>query len=70
LDRIKYVLLLNKRHLKIELVEISRRAVRTGIFVAETRRDLEIFVIAGHHDQLFELLWRLGQRIEFTRVQT
>ena len=69
LDRIKDVLLLHKAHLKVKLVEVCRRTVGTRVFVAEARRNLEIFVKARHHDQLFELLWRLRQSVEFTRVQ-
>ena len=68
-DRVKDVLLLNKGHLHIELVEIRGRAVSTRVFIAEAGRDLEIFVKARHHQQLFELLRCLRQGVEFAGVQ-
>ena len=70
LDRVEHVLLLDKRHFQIQLIEISGRAVSARVFVAETGRNLKVLVITRNHNQLFELLWRLGQRIEFSGVQT
>ena len=69
LHRVKNILLGDKGHFHVELVEIGRRAVSTRVFVAETRRDLEIFVKARDHEQLFELLRRLRQGVEFARMQ-
>ena len=69
LDGVEHVLLFDKAHLQIQLVEVGWRAVRARILIPETRRDLEIFVKTRHHDQLFELLGRLGQRVEFARMQ-
>ena len=43
-----------------------RLPVRTQIFVAKTFRDLEIFFHARHHEELFVLLRRLRQRVEFS----
>ena len=70
LDGVEHVLLFDKGHLEVELVEICGRAVSARIFVTETRCDLEILVKAGHHQQLFELLRGLRQSVEFARVQT
>ena len=49
LDACKNILLLDKTHLEIELVELAGQAVGARVFVAKTRRDLEITVEAGHH---------------------
>ena len=68
-NRLENVFLLNKAHLDVELIELPRAAVGAGIFVAETRRDLEIAVKAGDHDQLFELLRRLRQGVHFAGMQ-
>ena len=62
------VFLGNETHFDVELVELARGAVRTGILVAEARGDLEIAVEAGDHQQLLELLRGLGQGIEFARM--
>ena len=64
LDRVEDILLRDKGHLKVKLIEISRRTVGARVFVAKTRRDLEILVKAADHDQLFELLRRLRQGVE------
>ena len=69
LDRVKDILLCDKGHLHVELVEIRRRAVGARVFVAEAGRDLEIFVEPRHHQQLFELLRRLRQGVEFAGMQ-
>ena len=68
-DHLKHVLLLDEAHLHVELVELARRAVGAGVFVAETGRDLEIAVEARDHRQLLELLRRLRQGVEFSGVQ-
>ena len=69
LDRGKDVLLADKGHLHVQLIEIGRAAVGARVFVAETGRDLEIPVETRNHDQLLELLGRLRQGIELARVQ-
>ena len=70
LDGVEHIFLSNKAHLEIELVELARRAIRAGGFIAETRRDLEVTVKPGNHEQLLELLGSLGQGVEFARVVT
>jgi hypothetical protein len=59
-----HVLLRGETHLEIELVELTRRAVGARVLVAVTGGDLEVAVEAGGHQQLLELLRRLGQRVE------
>ena len=68
LDRCKNILLLDKAHLEIELVELARQAVGARILVAETGRDLEVAVEARHHQELLVLLRRLRQRVELARM--
>ena len=58
-DGIEHILLLDKAHLEVELVEFARAAVGAAVLVAETGRNLEIAVKSGHHHQLLELLRRL-----------
>jgi hypothetical protein len=60
LQRGEDVVLGDEAHLQIELVELAGRAVGARILVAEARRDLEIAVEARDHQQLLELLRRLG----------
>ena len=50
LDGGKHVLLRDKAHFEIELIELARRAIGARIFVAEAGRDLEVAVEAGDHD--------------------
>ena len=64
LDRREHVVLLDKAHFEVELVELARQAVGARVLVAETRRDLEVAVEARHHQQLLVLLRRLRQRVE------
>ena len=68
LDRVEHVLLGDEAHLQIELVEFAGRAVGAGVLVAEAGRDLEVAIEARHHDELLELLRRLRQRVEFSRM--
>ncbi len=68
LDGVEHVVLRDEAHLDVELIELARRAVGARIFVAEAGCDLEIAVEARDHDQLFELLRRLRQRVELARV--
>ncbi len=69
LDRSKDIVLRHKGHFKIKLIEFTRGAIRPGIFIPEAGGDLEITIKAGDHQQLFELLWCLWQRIELARMQ-
>ena len=63
------VFLSDEGHLEIELVELARRAVSAGVFVAKTGCDLKIAVESGDHQQLLELLGRLRQGVKFSRMQ-
>ena len=65
LHRREHVVLLDKAHLDVELIELARQAVGARVLVAEARRDLEVAVEARHHQQLLVLLRRLRQRVEF-----
>ena len=69
LDRVEDIVLGDEAHLNIELVEFTRRAIGTGVFVPETRRDLEIAVETRNHQQLFELLGRLRKGVEFAGME-
>ena len=69
LDSVKHILLFDKAHLQIKLIEFARTSISTAIFVAETWRNLEIAIKTGHHNQLFELLGGLRQGIEFSWMQ-
>ncbi len=68
LDRGEDVLLRDEGHLEVELVELPGRAVGAAVLVAEARRDLEVAVEPGRHQELLELLRRLRQRIELSGV--
>ena len=63
------VVLGDEAHLDVQLVEVGGRAVRAGVFIAETGRDLEVTVETCDLDQLLELLRRLGQGVELARMQ-
>ena len=64
LHRREHVVLLDKAHLDVELVELARQAVGARVLVAKTWRDLEVAVEARHHQELLVLLRRLRQRVE------
>jgi len=66
----KHVILRDKRHFHIELIKLTRRPVRTRVFISETWRYLEISIKAGHHQQLLELLGCLRQGIKPSRMHT
>ena len=67
LDGGEYVFLGDEAHLDVELIEFQA-AVGAQVLVAKAGRDLEVAVEAGDHQQLLELLRRLGQRIELARM--
>src|SRR5262249_11963957 len=69
LDRIEDILLGDKTHFQIELIKFTGRTVGARILIAEARRDLEVAVEPGDHEQLLELLRRLRQRVELSRMQ-
>ena len=49
LHRGEHIVLCDKAHLDVELVELARQPVGARIFVPETGRDLKISIEAGHH---------------------
>ena len=63
------VILLNERHLKVDLGEL-RLTVGTQVPVAEAAGDLNVTVHAGQHEQLLVLLRGLRQGIELARMHT
>ena len=64
----KDVFLCGERHFKVQLIKVAGRTVGARVFVAEAGRNLEIFVEARHHQKLFKLLGRLGQRVKLAFV--
>ena len=68
LQRCKHVLLVDERHLDVELREL-RLTVCAQVLVTHAVRQLEITIEAGHHAQLLVELWRLRQRVEAAREQ-
>ena len=66
-EHIQNVFAFDERHFAVDLRKF-RLTVGPQVFVAETAHDLEIAVVTGHHQQLFERLRRLRQRVEFARV--
>ena len=62
------IFLAGESHLHIQLIELARRTVCTGILITEAGGDLEIAVETGGHEQLFELLGSLRKCIKFARV--
>lgn len=67
LKHLEDILLLNERHLTVDLSEL-RLTVGTEILIAETLHDLEITVETAHHKQLLESLRRLRQSIELPLI--
>ena len=63
LDHGDHVVLLDERHLEVELGEL-RLAVGAQVLVAEAAGDLVVALEAGDHQQLLEQLRRLRQRVE------
>lgn len=70
LHRLEDVFLRNEAHFNVELIELAGQPVGARVFVAEARRDLEVAIEAGHHQELFVLLRRLRQRVELAGVNT
>ena len=62
------VVLLDERDLDVELRELGL-AVGAQVLVAEAARDLEVALQPADHQQLLELLRRLGQRVEGAVMQ-
>ena len=63
LDHREDVLLVDERHLHVELCELEA-AVGARRLVAQASDDLVVAILSGHHQQLLELLRRLRQRVE------
>src|SRR4030095_9358890 len=60
------VFLADEGHLDVELRELGL-AVGALRLVAEAAGNLEVAVEAGNNQQLFQLLWRLGEGVERSR---
>lgn len=65
----EHFLLRGERHFDVELIKFAGRTVGAGVLVAETGRDLEVFIESRAHEQLFVLLGRLRQRVKFPGIQ-
>ena len=63
LGGVDHVVLVDERHLDVELGELGL-AVGAGVLVAEAARDLVVALEAAHHQQLLEQLGRLRQGVE------
>ena len=61
------VVALDKGHFEVQLREF-RLAVAAQILVAHAAGDLKIFLVAGHHQKLFELLRALRQRVKLAAL--
>ena len=70
LDRLEHVVLRHEAHFHVELIEVRGRAVGTGIFITETRGNLEVPVETGNHDHLLEQLGSLREGVEFSGMQS
>ena len=68
LEDFEHVLLGGEGHLHVELVELAGRAVGARVLVAEAGGYLEVAVKAAGHQELLELLRRLGQGVELAGV--
>ncbi|CAB4345593.1 unannotated protein [freshwater metagenome] len=64
---LNYLILVDESHLDVELRKFGL-TVGPEVFVAEAARDLEVALVARHHQQLLEELRRLGQRVPVARV--
>src|SRR6266478_3799238 len=66
-DNGPYRFRLRIRHLQINLREFGL-TISTQVFVTEAAHDLEIPIESRNHQDLFEQLWRLRQRVKGTRL--
>jgi hypothetical protein len=57
-DHREHVLLVDEGHLEVELRELEA-AVGPSLLVAQAPDDLVVAILAGDHEQLLQLLWRL-----------
>ena len=67
LHAVDHVVLLDERHLDVELGELGL-AVGAGVLVPEAARDLVVALHAADHQQLLEQLGRLRQGVERARL--
>src|SRR5207253_371774 len=68
LGHLEDVLLLDKRHLQVELRELEL-AVGPQVLVSKAARDLVVTLESGDHQELLEELGRLRQRVETTALR-
>ena len=66
---INHIVHIYKRQLHINLRKF-RLTVCTKVLITETTCNLDITVITGAHQQLFEQLWRLWQCVKVSRMDT
>jgi hypothetical protein len=52
------------------LIELSGRAVGSGVLISKARRDLKVPIESRYHKKLLELLRRLGQSKELAWMKT
>jgi hypothetical protein len=64
------IFLMDKAHLTVYLIKFTAMTVSPWIFIAETRRYLEIFIDTSYHEELFVLLRSLWKCIKFPRMET
>src|ERR1700730_594186 len=68
LDQIEDVLFRAERHLDVQLRDLHD-PIGAQVFVAQAAGDLVVAARAGHHQQLLQLLGRLGQREEVAGME-
>ena len=67
LEHVQDVFLLHEGHFAVNLGEFGL-TVRAEVFVTETAHNLEVAVVAGHHQQLLEGLGALRQGVELAGI--
>ena len=68
-EHVQHILLVHEAHLAVDLREL-RLAVGAQVLVAEATHNLEVAVVTGHHQQLFEGLGALRQGVELAGIHT
>ena len=69
LEHLYHIVLFHEAHFAVNLSEL-RLTVGAEVFVAEALGNLEIAVIAAHHEKLLEDLRALWQGIELSGIHT
>ena len=64
-EEVQDILLIHESHFTVDLCKL-RLTVCAQVFVTEALHNLVIPVEAGYHQQVFERLWRLGERVELS----